>query len=161
MRVNMPRGLFFLLLILLIPPGTPAYAAGEKKPAASGDTDVNLRLDLSGMGLPILREGRVVNFVFIRARIVLKPGMTRSDIEAREPFIREALVRSAYRSPLNAPNDFMALDPKVFDAMLLREARAVFGAKNVSSATLRDQKAQKLVYAPPAGTGKPTPAIRP
>lgn len=157
----MPRGLFFLLLILLIPPGTPAYAAGEKKPAASGDTDVNLRLDLSGMGLPILREGRVVNFVFIRARIVLKPGMTRSDIEAREPFIREALVRSAYRSPLNAPNDFMALDPKVFDAMLLREARAVFGAKNVSSATLRDQKAQKLVYAPPAGTGKPTPAIRP
>jgi hypothetical protein len=161
MRVNMPRGLLFLLLILLVPPGTPAFAAGEKKPAASGDTDVNLRLDLSGIGLPILREGRVVNFVFIRARIVLKPGMTRPDIEAREPFIREALVRSAYRSPLNAPNDFMAVDPKVFDAMLLREARAVFGAKNVSSATLRDQKAQKLVYAPPAGTGKSTPPIRP
>lgn len=157
----MPRGLLFLLLILLVPPGTPAFAAGEKKQAAGGDTDVNLRLDLSGIGLPILRDGRVVNFVFIRARIVLKPGMTRPDIEAREPFIREALVRSAYRSPLNAPNDFMAVDPKVFDAMLLREARAVFGAKNVSSATLRDQKAQKLVYAPPGGKGKPAPQIRP
>ena len=157
----MSRALLLLLLILLVPSGTPALAAAEKKPPANAQSNADLRLDISGIGLPILQNGRVVNFVFIRARILLNPGLTRSDIEAREPFLREALVRSAYRSPLNPPKDLMALDPKLFEAVLLREAKAVFGAKFVSSAVLRDQKAQKLIYSPPARTESKAPPIRP
>lgn len=155
----MSRALLVLCLLLLLPAGLPAVAA-EEKPAA-GPSDADLRIDLSGIGLPILREGRVVNFVFIRARIQLNPGLTKADIEAREPYIREGLVRSAYRTPLNQPDDFMTVDPKLFESALLREARAALGPKAVKSVQLRDQKAQKMVYVPRPGSGSSRSPIPP
>lgn len=156
----MSRGLLLVLLILLAPSGTPAFAAAEKNPSVPNEPNAELRLDVSGIGLPILRNGQVVNFVFVRARILLNPGLPRPEVDAREPFIREALIRSAYRTPLNAPNDFMAVDPKVFEAVLLREAKTVLGAKIARSAHLRDQRAQKIVYAPRKSESS-TPQIRP
>lgn len=155
----MSRALWVLCLFLSLPVAGPAFAA-EEKPAA-GASDADLRIELSGIGLPVLRDGRVVNFVFIRARIQLNPGLTKADIEAREPFIREGLVRSAYRTPLNPPNDFMTVDPKLFEALLLREAKATLGPKIVKSVQLRDQKAQKLVYAPRSSSGPSGPPIPP
>ena len=156
----MSRALLAVCLFMLLPSAGPVLAA-EKKPEATGESDANLRIDLSGIGLPILREGRVVNFVFIRARIQLNPGLTKADMEAREPYIREGLVRSAYRTPLNPPNDFMTVDPKLFEAALLREAKSTLGQKIVKSVQLRDQKAQKMVYVPRSGAGSSAVPIRP
>jgi hypothetical protein len=144
----MPRGLAVLSACLVLGLTSPAVAATEKPVTAPSEAD--LRLDLSGIGLPILRDGKVVNFVFIRARIQLNPGLTKADIEAREPFIREGLVRAAYRSPLNSGTDYMAVDPKKFEAVLLREAKTALGANKVKSVELRDQKAQKRIYVPPS-----------
>jgi hypothetical protein len=145
----MPRGLTVLLACLFLASGPPAFAAGEKKPDGA-PSDADLRLDLSGVGLPILKDGKVINFVFIRARIQLNPGLTKPEIEAREPFIREGLVRAAYRTPLNTGTEYMAVDPKKFEAVLLKEARTALGANRVRSVELRDQKAQKRIFVPPA-----------
>lgn len=136
-----------LMLVLISVPRADAALAAEPPPAAGGET--NARLDLSGIGLPILREGRIVNFVFVRARVELAPGLTPAEIEAREPFIRAGLVRAAYRTPLNASNDLMAVDRKRFEAILLQEAKTAFGASQVRSVLLRDQKPQKQVFLPP------------
>jgi hypothetical protein len=155
----MSRHLLLMLLCLLLPAASAVRAAEEKPAGAPSDAD--LRLDLSGIGLPVLRDGRVVNFVFVRARIQLNPGLSRPEIEAREPFIREGLVRSAYRTPMNSGTDFMALDPARFEAVLMREAKAALGANKVRSVTLMDQKAQKRIYVPPARTGGPAATIRP
>ncbi|WP_293539729.1 hypothetical protein [Phenylobacterium sp.] len=141
-----------LMLVLISVPRADAALAAEPPPAAGppppAGGDANARLDLSGIGLPILREGRVVNFVFIRARVELAPGLTPAEIEAREPFIRAGLVRAAYRNPMNAANDLMSLDRKRFEAVLLQEAKAAFGASRVRSVLLRDQKPQKRIYSP-------------
>jgi hypothetical protein len=156
----MIRSHFIIVLVLSLFMGTHALAAAEK-PQEAGETNADLRLDLSGVGLPVLKDGRVMNFVFVRARIYLNPGLARAEVDAQEPFIREALLRSAYRSPLNPPNDFMSLDPKVFEAVLLRDARSVLGAKIVSSVRLRSQKAQKLVSPSAALPRSSGPPIRP
>ena len=149
-----------LLMLVLIPLPTQGLALAAEAPP-SGGSEANARLDLSGLGLPILRDGKVVNFVFVRARVDLTPGLTPAQIEAREPFIRAGLVRAAYRNPMNASNDLMALDRKRFEAVLLQEAKAAFGASRVRSVLLRDQKPQKLIYSPPergaAGGGADRP----
>ena len=151
--------LTFAFLLALSPPA--AFAAEEKKKEGGAPSEADLRIDLSGIGLPVMKEGRVVNFVFIRARIQLNPGLTKADIEAREPFIREGLVRSAYRTPLNSGTEYMAVDPKKFEAVLMREAKAALGANKVRSVELRDQKAQKRIYVPPAQTGARRDVIHP
>lgn len=149
-----------LAAVLSMAAFAPARAAEEKK-GGSAPSEADLRLDLSGIGLPVMRDGRVVNFVFIRARIQMNPGLTKADIEAKEPFIREGVVRSAYRTPMNSGSDYMAVDPKKFEAVLMREAKAALGADKVKSVELRDQKAQKRIYVPAVQGSGNRPTIHP
>lgn len=155
----MHRKILLLAASLALSLAHPALAAEEKAP--SGASEADLRIDLSGIGLPVLKDGKVINFVFIRARIQLNPGLTKADIEAREPFIREGLVRSAYRTPMNSGTDYMAVDPKKFEAVLMREAKTALGAGKVKSVELRDQKAQKRVYVPQSQNPGQAGAIHP
>lgn len=139
------------LLVVGLAGAPRARAAEGGTPAAPSEAD--LRIDMSGIGLPIFKDGKVVNYIFIRARIQLNPGLSKTDIETRQPFLQERLVRAAYKSPLNKPEDLMTVDPKTFEAVLFREARSVLGANKVKSVELRDQKPQKMLYTPPQSGG--------
>jgi hypothetical protein len=143
----------------------PATAEAKEEKPAEGPTAADLRLNLSGVGLPVLQDGRVVNYVFVRLRINLNPGISRPDIEAGEPFVRERMLKAAYRSPLNSGTDLMALDVQKLEAQTLSAARAVYGATRVRSVEIGDQKPQKRLYsapdsAPASGTRSRQP-IRP
>ena len=139
----------------------PAMAQAKEEKPAKEPTEANLRLDVSGVGLPILQDGRVVNYVFVRLRINLNPGIARPDIEAGEPFVREHMLKAAYRAPLNSGTDLMTLDPQKLEAQTLSAARAVYGATRVRSVEIRDQKPQKLLYSAPGSGSKPRQPIRP
>lgn len=139
----------------------PAPAEAKAEKPAEGPTEADLRLDLSGIGLPVLQDGRVMNYVFVRVRINFNPGISRPDIEAGEPFVREAMLRAAYRSPLNTGTDLMALDPKKLEAQTLGAARAVYGAPRIRSVEIRDQKPQKRLYSTPASGTQSRQPIRP
>jgi hypothetical protein len=154
-------GLFVLTLGLGLHALAPTPAEAKEEKPAEGPTEADLRLDLSGMGLPVLQDGRVVNFVFVRLRINLNPGISRPDIEAGEPFIRERMLKAAYRSPLNSGTDLMALDPKKLEAQTVIAARAVYGPTRVRSVEVRDQKPQKRLYSAPASGTQSRQPIRP
>ena len=139
----------------------PAMAQAKEEEPAKGPTEANLRLDISGLGLPVLKDGRVVNYVFVRLRINLNPGIERLDIEAGEPFVRERMLRAAYRAPLNSGADVMALDPQKLEAQTLSAARAVYGATRVRSVEIRDQKPQKRLYSAPTSGAQSRQPIRP
>lgn len=139
---------------------SPPAVAKEEKPAG-GPSEADLRLDLTGMGLPVIQNGRVVNYVFVRIRLNLNPGITRPDIDGGEPFLRERMLKSAYRTPLNSGQDLMSLDPKKLEALTLAEARAVYGAARVKSVEVRDQKPQKRLYSPPPAGGSTSRPIPP
>ena len=139
----------------------PAPAEAKAEKPAEGPTEADLRLDLSGVGLPVLQDGRVMNYVFVRVRINFNPGIPRPEIEAGEPFVREGMLKAAYRSPLNSGTDLMALDPKKLEAQTLGAARAVYGAARIRSVEVRDQKPQKRLYSAPASGAKPRQPIRP
>ena len=139
----------------------PATAQAKEEKPAKGPTEADLRLDLSGIGLPVLQDGRVVNYVFVRLRINLNPGIARPDIEAGEPFVRERMLKAAYRAPLNSGTDLMALDPQKLEAQTLIAARAVYGATRVRSVEIRDQKPQKRLYSAPTSGAQTRQPIRP
>ena len=154
-------GLMVLTLGLGHHAAAPTSARSEEKKPGEGPSEADLRLDLSGMGLPVLQDGRVMNYVFVRLRINFNPGIARPDIEAGEPFIRERMLKSSYRTPLNSGTDLMALDPKKLEALTISSARAVYGAAKVRSVEVRDQKPQKRLYSTPASGGPPRQPIRP
>ncbi|MBP9755264.1 MAG: hypothetical protein KBD40_09720, partial [Phenylobacterium sp.] len=71
----------------------------------------------------------------------------------REPYFRDALVRAGHRSPyFTLATDYTKIDEARLKAVLLREAIAIGGAKEVKGVTLLSQSPKKR-------TGLPDPKV--
>lgn len=95
-------------------------ASEEAAPAAAF-------LNLPGMGLPVITEGRVRNYVFIVLKLHLGPNHTVEAVRAKEAWLRDALVRAGHRTPFVLPNTWLALDTAALSAALIRAASTLIG----------------------------------
>jgi len=84
-------------------------------------------LNLPGMGLPIITDGRVRNYVFIVLKLHLGPNHTVEAVRAKEAWLRDALVRAGHRTPFVLPNTWLALDTAALSAALIRAASTLIG----------------------------------
>jgi len=107
-------------------------------------------VDLSPVALPIVANGRLVNYVFCDLRVNLKPSADAAAMRAKEPWFRDAIVRAGHRTPFTLPNDYVRIDEARLKATLLREAIAIAGAKNILSVTLTRQMPKQRIRAPGA-----------
>lgn len=94
----MRRRTFMRSLVLGLP---LALGAGA---ALAQSKDGGQYVDLSPVPLPIVVNGRLVNYVFVYMRINLTPAADTPHWRDKEPYFRDALVRSrtARRSPCRA-----------------------------------------------------------
>ena len=115
-------------LILLAAAVSPAQAAKPDPKAAT--TPVSLYVNVDPVALPVVSDGRVVNYVFVTVRIDLAAGTQLQAIDAlrgKEPFFRDALVRLGHRTPFNPPGNFLEVDEARLCAAYLTEARGIAG----------------------------------
>lgn len=102
--------------------------------AVAGNTRANEKaepvaavLNLPGMGLPVITDGRVRNYVFIVLKLHLGAGHTVEAVRAKEAYLRDALVRAGHRTPFVLPNTWVALDTAALSASLIRSASTLIG----------------------------------
>ena len=141
------RALILTLLSLLA--AQPLHASEKKKPEA-GEPGAGQYVDLAVVALPIVIDGRMINYAFVRARINLTPRADASKMRAKEPFFRDALVKAAHRAPLSVPTDHQLIDAAKFKAMLMREAATITGPGIVQSVELTSQSPLRHVRTPKA-----------
>lgn len=98
-----------------------ARASEKAEPAATPF------LNLPGMGLPVITDGRVRNYVFIVLKLHLGPTHTVEAVRAKEAYLRDALVRAGHRTPFVLPNTWVALDTAALSASLIRSASTLIG----------------------------------
>lgn len=133
--------------------GEPAFAAGSK--AAKPDKAVGQYVDLSPVGLPIVADGQLVNYIFVYVRINLTSGTNPSKWRDREPYFRDALVRAAHRTPFTLANDYQKIDTARLTAALSRDAVAITGPGVVKSVVVNSQAPRWRARAPkPASADK-------
>jgi hypothetical protein len=124
--------------------------------AAEKPKEVGQYVDLQPVALPIVVDGRLVNYVFVYLRINLNDGVEVSKVREKEPFFRDALVREAHRTPFVVPGDWQKVDERRLTAVMVRDAQAIAGPGLVSSVAVTSQTPQKPVVAPrAAGPGRP------
>jgi len=145
----MRRLLIPLLALSFAVASSTSHAAETKKKGSEG-LDVNM----SAVALPVLFHGRVVNYIFVTLRLVLKPGSDPVKLREKEPYFRDALVRLASRTPLNRVADLSKVNEGALKADMMAECAKIVGPGVVTSVVIVNQAAQHEAWDLP----KPEPA---
>jgi hypothetical protein len=109
---------------------TLAFVAGT---ALAQTKEAGQFVDLSPVALPIVANGKLVNYVFVYIRINLTPAADLARWRDREPYFRDALVRLAHRTPFTVPTDYTRIDEGRLKAALFQAASAITGPGAVAS----------------------------
>jgi hypothetical protein len=146
----MRRRLILAFAVLAL--AAPAFAAehGKKEGGKEGEAETpnDQDIDIATVGLPVIIEGRLVNYVFASVRLLLAPGANQSAIRTKEPYFRDALVRAAHRTPFTVAGDPNRIDEAALRRALLPEAQRIAGARNVIGVKVMSQQAKSRVRAP-------------
>jgi hypothetical protein len=121
-----------------------AASASEKKDGKK--EDVGHYVAVSPVALPVVVNGKVVNYVFVSVRIDLAPMVDASKMREREPYFRDALVRAAHRTPFTMASDYTKIDEPRLKAALYRDAVAIAGASAIKGVAVVSQapKSQRV-----------------
>jgi hypothetical protein len=127
-----------VLVALALAVATPAHAAAPKKSEKVGQY-----VDLQAVAIPVVRQGRLVNYVFVQARLNLTDKGDPMVLRPKAPYFRDALVKAAHRQSLVDPQDPTRIDEAVFVAVLSREAAKVAGPGLVAGAEIVHQSSKR------------------
>jgi len=117
-------------------------------PAGAADAPVGQYVEVQPVGLPIVVRGQLVNYVFVYVRLNLAPGADAVRLRDKEPYFRDALVRSAHRTPFVVPGDLNRIDEARLSATMMREAAAIVGPRAVRSVVVTSQAPQHRLTNP-------------
>ena len=131
----------------------PALAEGAEKAAVPAGRYI----DISPVAIPILADGRLVNYVFVAIRVHLAPTADAAKWRAKEPYFRDALARIGNRNSFADPKDYASVDGPRLAAAFRREAVAIAG-NDVKSISILSQTPKQRTGLPRRRPGVAPPA---
>lgn len=109
----------------------PAAGHGE-----NGGGDVSRTMDAQYLAVPVVRDGRLVNYLFVSIRIQIAPGVDLWRTRERAQFLRDALVRASHANALADPNNNNALNQSLAIQVYRQAAAQTLGAGAVAGVTI-------------------------
>jgi hypothetical protein len=140
---------------VLAAPGAALAAEGGEKDKAPQDF-----VDLLPVGLPVVVDGRLINYVFLTLRIRLSPKADVLKLRMKEPYFRDVLVRLGHRTPFTNPANYTTLDLPRLQQAFAREAATVAGPGVIRAIEIVSETPQKRYGLPKPGANT-RPAIQP
>jgi len=135
-----------LLLILALLFCSPAHGA-EKGKEKEKTPRVEF-IDLTPVALPIVAEGRLVNYSFTVVRINLTKSADMLKVRAKEPYFRDALVRVGSRTPFTGKKDYLAVDETRVVAVLYPEVVRIMGPGMIKNVEVVSQLPKRRMGLP-------------
>lgn len=144
---RLPLILATLTLLTTALPATAGEEKGkDKQPAGQ-------YVDISPIALPIVVDGRLINYVFVTLRLNLAPSASAPAQRDKEPYFRDAIVHAAYRQPFVVPTSYTQIDVKALKARMMAEAARIAGPGVVISVDLVGDPQPKRVSGLPRPRG--------
>lgn len=135
----------------LIAAGTAAALAATASAATAREAPVapeGLALNIAGVGLPVIVGGRIRNYVFVTVKLYLGNGQTPEAMRAKDPFFRDALVRTGHRAPFVLPGDWTRLNETAINAAIMAMAPIIAGDGAVVRSEVAMQAARRRTGVP-------------
>jgi hypothetical protein len=112
-------------------PGAPASGHGDNTHG-----DVSRTMDAPYLAVPVVRGGRLVNYLFVSLRIQISPRVDLWRTREKAQFLRDALVRASHANDLADPNDNNALNQALAIQVYREAAIRTLGAQAVAGVTI-------------------------
>lgn len=125
--------------------GALVAAASSARSEEAADTPANY--DLTPVGLPVVIDDRVRNYVFVRLRLHLAEGHDPMSLRSKDPHLRDSLVRMAHRRSLAIPGEANRLSPGPIAGHVMATAIRVCGRGVVTRVEVLSQQPQRQVRA--------------
>lgn len=121
-----------------------AALSGPALASPSAETPAQpVSFNLTGVGLPIIVGGHVRNYIFVVLKLHLGQGHALNAVRAKEPYLRDALVRAGHRTPFVLADDWNQVDPEALSASLIRSADALIGKGAIARVEVVSQAARR------------------
>lgn len=121
-----------------------AALSGPALASPSAETPAQpVSFNLTGVGLPIIVGGRVRNYIFVVLKLYLGQGHALDAVRAKEPYLRDALVRAGHRTPFVLADDWNQVDAEALSASLIRSADALIGKGAIARVEVVSQAARR------------------
>lgn len=130
--------------------GGVASASGPPAEKEDKSKEIGQYVDLQPIGLPIVVDRKIVNYIFVYVRINLTSAANTSKLREKEPYFRDALVRSGHRTPFTDPKDYNRIDIQKLTDTMKAEAIAITGPGQVKSVTVTSWSPRSKVPTPRA-----------
>jgi len=88
----------------------PAAKSKAKGETEEGEQLSSRSMDAPYLAVPVVRDGQLVNYLFVSIRIEVAQGVDLWRTRERAHFLRDALVRASHANDLVDPNDSNALN---------------------------------------------------
>jgi flagellar basal body-associated protein FliL len=121
-----------------------AFAASPALGEDAKKADNTQAVTISPVALPIVVNGRLVNYVFVTVRLDLSGSANAIKLRDKEPYFRDALVRVGHRTPFTLLSDLTKIDEAKLQTAMLREANAIAGAGSVRGVTVVSQAPKSM-----------------
>lgn len=131
---------------------SPAFAS-EKKPEKKkegGEQALDPTYKLGSMTIPIIANGRIVNYVFVAMTLKLTSGTEVESFKDKEPALRDAIVRAAYKTPFTRPDTWKEVDGPRLTSFVLGQCAVLFGKGKVASVEIVKQIPRQQLMPPKA-----------
>lgn len=127
----------------------PALASAPKKKEGEGQA-LDPTYKLGSMTIPIIANGRIVNYVFVAMTLKLASGTEVESFKDKEPALRDAIVRAAYKTPFTRPDTWKEVDGHRLTSFVLGQCAALFGKGKVASVEIVKQIPRQQLMPPGA-----------
>lgn len=135
-----------LLSATLLGLGAATAARASSESAAPKNEEVTV--NVTGMALPVIVDGRIRNYVFVALKLHIAPGKAADEVRAKEAYYRDALVRTAHRTSLAVEGDWNRLSEAGISGAVMAIARVVSGPGVVARCEVASQTPRRQAMAP-------------
>ncbi len=122
-----------LALFSMLLAAGPAHAAGGASPP---DTASERQMQAANVVTPVVRAGRLRNYLFVTVQVDLSPGADLMKTRERAHFLRDALLRAAHRADLADPARDDQLNTPAALKVYRAAAQEALGAGSVKSVSV-------------------------
>lgn len=144
-----------LLAAVFMTAAAPAFASDKKEKKEGEGQALDPTYKLGSMTIPIIANGRIVNYVFVAMNLRLTSGTEVQSFKDQEPSLRDAIVRAAYKTPFTRTDSWKEVDGPRLTSFVLGQCNLLFGKGKVASVEIVKQIPRQQLMPPKSTTTKP------